>query len=99
MFEPTYEELKVIWIRIFKREWFWFEPTYEELKDNTLHLYIPLSLGLSLPMRNWKDYNIDVSAILQLVWAYLWGIERANPNIALWSHQRFEPTYEELKAS
>ena len=74
-----------------------FEPTYEELKGLLVPLLFLPYLSLSLPMRNWKAWNILTGKYRFLVWAYLWGIERCRKvRFSIWLIQ-FEPTYEELK--
>ena len=50
-------------------------------------------------MRNWNLYEKITGKNLEVVWAYLWGIEIEVPRAELQTIPEFEPTYEELKLS
>ena len=75
-FQPTYEELKRIFVPIKKHSCKRFQPTYEELKQKYNERVVQEHVGVfSLPMRNWNFISQAVAISPDEFSAYLWGVE------------------------
>ena len=75
MFEPTYEELKYIYLVLYRYRSYQFEPTYEELKLGMFQYKNFLISRFEPTYEELKSGWYPYLKPVLFVWAYLWGIE------------------------
>jgi len=67
-FDPTYKELKLIWLYTLCNPFIRFDPTYKELKQELNKYYRRTEMVLILPIRNW---NLNTPNLLNLTFFVL----------------------------